>query len=194
MADDEGDSVANHEGDDASASRVTVSDEPGAAMSERASIFGVNDVVHLRLDMANLSTIAKILSVEPTDGAETKYTVEDAKGERYTVTRECLYDIGGVDIADIPSAEKDFENLATTLSAEELVELYARLTNPSSLTPAKEEEFISWHHRLNHLPFTMMKRLAEMGILPRRLASVSFQKMTKSCLLFKVNDKIMPPG
>ena len=187
MADDEGDSVANHEGDDASASRVTVSDEPGAAMSERASIFGVNDVVHLRLDMANLSTIAKILSVEPTDGAETKYTVEDAKGERYTVTRECLYDIGGVDIADIPSAEKDFESLATTLSAEELVELYARLTNPSSLTPAKEE-FISWHHRLNHLPFPMMKRLAEMGVLPKRLASVSFPRCA-SCMFGKAHRK-----
>jgi hypothetical protein len=31
------------------------------------------------------------------------------------------------------------------------------------------EDIMRWHHRLNHLPFARMKRMASIGLLPKRI-------------------------
>ena len=41
------------------------------------------------------------------------------------------------------------------------------ITNPVSLSPL-QEEFVSLHERLCHLPFTVMFRLVNLGFLPKK--------------------------
>ena len=41
-----------------------------------------------------------------------------------------------------------------------------RLAYPRSLTP-EQQELMSWHHRLYHLPFHKMLTLAKFGMLPK---------------------------
>ena len=43
-----------------------------------------------------------------------------------------------------------------------------RLARPRTLTPL-QQELMSWHHRLYHLPFRHILMLAKLGILPKRL-------------------------
>ena len=42
------------------------------------------------------------------------------------------------------------------------------LATPKILSPL-QQELMSWHHRLYHLPFATIFRLASLGILPKRL-------------------------
>lgn len=45
------------------------------------------------------------------------------------------------------------------------------LTEPTALSP-EQQELMSYHLRLGHLPFSILNRLARIGVIPRRLAKL----------------------
>ena len=51
---------------------------------------------------------------------------------------------------------------------------------PSSLTP--KQELMAWHLKLGHLPFGVLINAAKLGILPKRLATVTDNPRCPSCL------------
>ena len=67
------------------------------------------------------------------------------------------------DIGWIPSSIPEFRTTADTLSEEEL----KKIASPIHVSPL-QQEFLSMHHKLFHLPYTHMLRLAKFGILPKR--------------------------
>ena len=69
------------------------------------------------------------------------------------------------DLTSLPSTPLDYcQEVGKSLSVEEA----ARLAYPSVLTPL-QQELLSWHFRLYHLPFWRIFALCEAGYLPKRL-------------------------
>ena len=60
--------------------------------------------------------------------------------------------------------------------------------NPQPLSPA-EQEFIDLHHRLLHLPYLVMFRLAKAGILPKHLLRVKNRLPPCASCLFGTQHK-----
>ena len=82
-------------------------------------------------------------------------------------TKESLRSPDDPDIGWIPTTVPAKTEAATTLTKKEINDI----TNPATLSPL-QEEFLSLHERLWHLPFTVMFRLVKHGFLPKK-----FQKL-----------------
>ena len=69
------------------------------------------------------------------------------------------------DFSNIPSTPLDYRNeVGIGISKEAAQELaYPRILSPS------QQELLSWHHRLYHLPFARLFQLAQLKILPRSI-------------------------
>lgn len=64
------------------------------------------------------------------------------------------------------------------------------LHNPVQDTLSDDQrEFLRWHHRLNHLPFHIMKDLAKQGILPKLLSKVKIFPTCAACLYGKLHKR-----
>ena len=46
-----------------------------------------------------------------------------------------------------------------------------------------QKELLNWHYRLGHLPFPKLLRLAQYGILPKRLSQVKVTPLCPACIL-----------
>ena len=78
-------------------------------------------------------------------------------------TKESLRLPDDPDIGWIPTMLTDKKEAASNLTEKYIDDI----TNPVSLSPL-QEEFVSLHERLWHLPFTFMFRLVKLGFLPKR--------------------------
>ena len=67
------------------------------------------------------------------------------------------------DVDWITSSVPEYSTAAKTLSDEEV----EALCLPTHLSPL-QQEFLSLHYKLFHLPFTVMLRLCKFGVLPKR--------------------------
>ena len=76
-------------------------------------------------------------------------------------THEFLKFTAEEDVADIPLTTDDYMSQCRNIDPEQL----QRLMHPKSLSP-RQEEWLQWHERLNHLPHAQMLKLAKRGILP----------------------------
>ena len=103
----------------------------------------------------------KLLSID-TEGV-VHIMVVSTSGEEITTMREHLRPPENPDISWIPSSVPEYKSTANLLSEEEL----QKLTSLIHLSPL-QQEFLSMHHKLFHLPYSTMLRLAKFGILPRR--------------------------
>ena len=92
------------------------------------------------------------------------YEIEFSSGELKEVPREFLSRPDNPDIAELPSKLPQVDEAICQLSDESL----RNLTNSTTLTPA-EQEFLDLHHRLFHLPYSVMFWLAKIGFLPKHL-------------------------
>ena len=92
------------------------------------------------------------------------YQIEFPSGDLKEIPREFLSRPSNPDVADIPSTIPQVQKTIRQLSDE----LIRKLANPTALTPA-EQEFLDLHHRLFHLPYSVMFRLAKIGFLPKHL-------------------------
>ena len=101
--------------------------------------------------------------IESKEGVE-YYTIALPSGQFMTTTCEQLRSPTQPDIAHVPVTEDDFEQESKNLTKEQLEEL----AKPTSLSP-EQQELMSYHLRFHHLPFFILHRLAQLGIIPRRL-------------------------
>ena len=92
------------------------------------------------------------------------FTVVLPSGDFITTTCEQLRSPDQPDIAHVPVTQEDFEQESKNLTKDQLEEL----TKPTSLSP-EQQELMSYHLRFHHLPFFILHRMAQLGIIPRRL-------------------------
>jgi hypothetical protein len=110
------------------------------------------------------NAVVKIIDSNLDKDGMLRYTIEFASGERDQVPREYLVRPDTPDIASIPITIPDIQEAARQLSVDEV----DSILHPNALSPA-EQEFLDLHHRLFHLPYSVMFRLAKVGFLPKYL-------------------------
>ena len=82
--------------------------------------------------------------------------VARTSGEEITTTREHLRAPENPDISWIPSSVLEYKSTANLLSQEDM----EKIVSPIHLSPL-QREFLSMHHKLFHLPYTTMLKLAK---------------------------------
>jgi len=53
---------------------------------------------------------------------------------------------------------------------------------PELIATDDHAEFIRWHYRLGHLPFTKLQQLAKLGKIPRKFAKIAIPKCAGGCI------------
>ena len=110
-----------------------------------------------------VKSVAVVYKGATSDGLS--HTVRCKDGSKIVVHDSNLQLLKQPDFTNIPKTPLDYRNeVGTGLSLQEA----QTLARPTVLSPV-QQEFMSWHHRLYHLPFRHMFRLATLGILPKRL-------------------------
>ena len=93
-----------------------------------------------------------------------KHIIRHKDGSRSLVNKTHLSFIDQIGFDNLPSTPLDYcKEVGKGITQEQA----QKLAYPRSLTP-EQQELMSWHHRLYHLPFHKMLTLAKFGILPRR--------------------------
>ena len=96
-----------------------------------------------------------------------RITVTDANGEEFHTLAAQFHAPTDTDIGWIPSSIPEFRSESCNLTDEDI----SKIASPAHLSPI-QQEFLSIHHRLFHLPYTIMLRLAKVGILQHRLLNL----------------------
>ena len=89
--------------------------------------------------------------------------VTNSNGDDIITTKEHLRSPNNPDVGWIPSSVTEYKQPAKTLSEKDI----EKITSPKHFSPL-QQEFLFVHYKLNHLSFTIMLRLSNMIILPRR--------------------------
>ena len=89
--------------------------------------------------------------------------VTNSNGDDIINTKEHLLSPNNPDVGWIPSSVTEYKQSAKTLSEKDI----EKIMSPKNLSPL-QQEFLSVHYKLNHLPFTIMLRISNMSILPCR--------------------------
>ena len=93
------------------------------------------------------------------------HTIRLADGSKLPVHDSNLQLLDQPDFSNIPKTPLEYRNeVGVGLSLEEA----QTLARPRQLSPL-QQELMSWHHRLYHLPFRRVLQLASLGFLPKRL-------------------------
>eukprot|EP00956_Cyclotella_meneghiniana_P031729 scaffold84308_cov35-Cyclotella_meneghiniana.AAC.1 len=130
------------------------------------------------------NALVKVISSQLEDDKLT-FTIEFPHGETFQTTREFLHRPEQPEIANIPVTTDDFRATSGILSDEDL----NRLAHPEPLSP-QEQEFLDMHHRLYHLPYTVMFRLAKHGVLPKHFLRLAKRPPPcASCLFGQAHRK-----
>ena len=124
-------------------------------------LFDVGETVFFSKD--GYSTFVKIKSFKLDDSNVLRFTVNASDGTEIVTTREHLRAPDNPDIGWIPKSVPEYKSAAHNLSDKEI----EKIVSPIHLSPL-QQEFLSLHCKLFHLPFTIMLRMASIGILPRR--------------------------
>jgi len=93
------------------------------------------------------------------------HTIGHNNDTRLSVPDNNLTFLQQMGMHNIPSTPLEYcKEVGVGLSKEEA----QRLAHPQTLTPL-QQELMSWHHRLHHLPFCIIFMLAKKTILPKQL-------------------------
>ena len=87
----------------------------------------------------------------------------NSNGDDIITTKEHLRSPNNPYVGWIPSSVTEYKQSAKTISEKDI----EKITSLKHLSPL-QHEILSIHYKLNHLPFTIMLRLSNMSILPRR--------------------------
>jgi len=112
------------------------------------------------------------------------YGIEFPDGETQEVPREFLSRPDNPDIASLPTRLPELREAARQLSTKE----FEAIMNPKPLSPAAQK-FLDWHHRLFHLPYSVMFRLAKAGFLPKHLLRVKDRPPPCASCLFGMQHR-----
>ena len=111
--------------------------------------------------------------------------VTKSNGDDNITTKEHLSSPNNPDVGWIPSSVPEYKQSAKTLS-EKYIE---KITSPKHLSPL-QQQFLSVHYKLNHLPFTIMLRLSNTSILPRWFLKLrNYFPPCVSCLFGKTHRR-----
>ena len=108
-----------------------------------------------------INSLVKVISSELKED-RMFFNIQFSDGTEVQTTREFLNRPQQPEIANIPVSTDQYKKTASTLSDEDL----EKLAHPQTLSP-HEQEFLDTHHRLFHLPYSMMFWLAKIGFLPK---------------------------
>ena len=89
--------------------------------------------------------------------------VTNSNGDDIITTKEHLRSPNNPNVGWIPISFPEYKQSSKTLSEKDI----EKITSPKHLLPL-QQEFLSVHYKLNHLPFTIILRPSNMSILPRR--------------------------
>ena len=109
------------------------------------------------------NSIPVVYEGEASDGLS--HTVRTKDGTKLSVQASHLAFLNQMDMGNIPSTPLDYcREVSIDITSEEA----QRLARPRVLTP-RQQELMSWHHRLHHLPFNLLFVLAKARFLPKSL-------------------------
>ena len=127
----------------------------------KTEMFEVGETLFYSKD--GFSTMAKVSKIFLDDNNVMQISVTTADGTEIQTTREHLRSPGNPDVGWIPSSAPEYNQSASQLTEEQV----NNIISPSHLSPL-QQEFLSLHCKLLHLPFSVMLRMSKIGILPRR--------------------------
>ena len=110
------------------------------------------------------TSMVTVRSIISSAEAANKFVIEFPNKRYITTIADCLREPSQPDIVSIPVNPEDFLEKSTKLSENDCKAL-ANLT----ILSHEQQELISYHERLYHLPFTVLMRMANIGLIPRRL-------------------------
>jgi hypothetical protein len=111
--------------------------------------------------------VVTFLGNDYVDGMQRRCNIQRSNGTTLLVIPETLAFIENPDIASIPETTEQFASDARTLTTKQLKDI----SQPQTLSPL-QEEMMSYHTRMHHLPFPKMLVLAENGTLPKRFTTL----------------------
>ena len=106
------------------------------------------------------------------------YNVKCGLNEVIQTTREFLKFADDIEVAVIPQTTDDYIRYCKNIDPEKL----QQLMNPKPLNKL-QCEWQRWHERLNHMPTTKMRCLADKGVLPRSFLKLNSIPLCPSCSL-----------
>jgi hypothetical protein len=109
--------------------------------------------------------VATFQGIDFVDGMQRSCKIGRSDGSTSVVLPETLLFIENPDIASIPQTTEQYAREACNLTPQQ----FSSIANPQTLSPL-QEEMLSLHTRLHHLPIPKMIALAEKGEIPKRLA------------------------
>ena len=118
-------------------------------------------------DGSGTKEIVQFAGVDYANDMQRLCKIQHQDGSLSTVYPEMLNFIENPDIASIPQTSQQYCRECNNLEPEKL----KHVLNPQSLSPL-QEEMMSYHYRLHHLPFPKLIVLAEKGEIPKRLAKL----------------------
>ena len=111
--------------------------------------------------------VTKYLAMRENEGAQT-HLIRFDDGKETTTTSAHIQLLEQSDLTNIPVDPESYSNeVQEGLTSEQIREI----ARPKTLSPL-QQELLFWHNRLGHLPFHRLIKLAQLGILPRRLAAL----------------------
>jgi hypothetical protein len=122
--------------------------------------------MHLRYnDGKGTRDVVKFVGADFVDDMQIKCSIQLSNETVLLVDPETLNFIENPDVASIPQTSDDFIRESGHISASEM----QNLISPTIISPL-QEEMLSHHNRLHHLPFPKLIVMAERGEIPKRLA------------------------
>ena len=109
------------------------------------------------------TSFVKVKAIELDDNNVLQLRVVQQNNEELLTTKEFLRSPGNPDIGWIPTSVPEYASAANNLTDAEI----EQIRSPAHLSPL-QQEFLSLHNRLFHLPFMVMLRMAKFWILPCR--------------------------
>ena len=107
----------------------------------------------------------RVLKESTNKDGEYEYSVSDEEGNNFETARHKLIPEDTPDVASIPQTHDQYVEEAKLLSAVDL----KHVLEPQIISP-DQQQLLSIHHKLDHLPFPHLFKMAEKGIIPKILA------------------------
>jgi hypothetical protein len=118
-------------------------------------------------DGSGTKDLVTFLGVDYVEDMQLKCQVQLSDGSKVLVYPEMLNYIENPDIASIPQTSDDYCRDCQNIQPDDI----KHILDPKPLSPL-QEEMMSYHYRLHHLPFPKLIALAERGDIPKRLADL----------------------
>ena len=121
-------------------------------------MFEIGETVFYSKD--GFSTTARVKAIRLDENNLLTYVIITAGGDKISTTREHICSPSVPDVGWIPSSVPDYQKSAADLTEDQIKEI----TSPKHLSPL-QQEFLSVHCKLFHLPFHIMLRMSKIGLL-----------------------------